>query len=93
MLTAAERSAYITAELCLMATPSTLNVRGAQTRWDDLHWNHIVQAHVMHDVVSVLVRTGARLTFKGHFLPWHRYYIVIHANMLRDECGYTGPLP
>lgn len=53
MLTAAEKSAYIKAELCLMAAPSKLRVPGAVTRWDDLHWNHIVQAHVMHDVVSI----------------------------------------
>jgi tyrosinase len=79
MLTSSEKSAYLNAELCLMAAPSKLNITGARTRWDDLHWNHIVQAHVMHDV--------------GHFLPWHRYYNVVHRNLLRDECGYRGPIP
>ncbi|KAI9150022.1 Tyrosinase ustQ [Paramyrothecium foliicola] len=79
MLTTSEKSAYINAELCLMAAPTKLRVPGARTRWDDLQWNHIVQAHVMHDV--------------GHFLPWHRYFIVVHGNLLRDECGYNGPLP
>ncbi|KAI1859674.1 uncharacterized protein JN550_011869 [Neoarthrinium moseri] len=79
MLTSKERSAYIDAELCLMAAPSQLNIPGTETRWDDLHWNHIVQANFIHDV--------------GQFLPWHRYYIAIHGDLLRNECGYTGPLP
>ncbi|KAH8885006.1 amino acid transporter [Thozetella sp. PMI_491] len=78
-LTSDEKSAYIDAELCLMAAPSKSGIDGAQTRWDDLQWNHIVQANFIHDV--------------GAFLPWHRYYVVVHGNLLRDECGYTGPLP
>ncbi|KAH7308450.1 hypothetical protein B0I35DRAFT_360478 [Stachybotrys elegans] len=79
MLTPAEQTAFIEAELCLMELPSTSGYEGAQTRWDDLQFNHIVQTQVVHDV--------------GHFLPWHRYYVAIHGFMLRDECGYTGPLP
>ncbi|KAH7305522.1 hypothetical protein B0I35DRAFT_443939 [Stachybotrys elegans] len=79
MLTSAERTAYINAELCLMEAPTRLNVAGSKTLWDDLQWAHILQANVMHDV--------------GHFLPWHRYFFVVHGNLLREECGYTGPLP
>jgi tyrosinase len=79
MLTSAEQTAYINAELCLMAAPSKLNAHGAETRWDDLQLNHVVQTNVMHDV--------------GHFLPWHRYFVALHGNILRDECDYTGPLP
>jgi tyrosinase len=79
MLTSAEKTAYIDAELCLMKAPSKLKIAGAETRWDDIHHNHIVQAHVIHDV--------------GHFLPWHRLYVAVHGNILRDECGYKGPLP
>jgi tyrosinase len=79
MLTRSEQTAYIDAELCLMAAPSKLKINGAKTRWDDLQLNHAIQPHVMHDV--------------GHFLPWHRYYVALHGNILRDECGYAGPLP
>ncbi|KFA80660.1 hypothetical protein S40288_01759 [Stachybotrys chartarum IBT 40288] len=79
MLTAAEKTAYINAELCLMAAPSQLLVQGAQSRWDDLQWGHIVQTAFVHDV--------------GQFLPWHRFYVVVHGRLLRDECGYNGPLP
>lgn len=51
-LTSDEQSAYVDAELCLMAAPSQLDVEGTQTRWDDLHWNHIVQTNFIHDVVG-----------------------------------------
>jgi tyrosinase len=79
MLTAAEQSAFIKAELCLMEAPSKLNTGSTKTLWDDLQLNHIIQTHVVHDV--------------GHFLPWHRYYVAIHGKFLREECNYTGPLP
>lgn len=52
MLTRSEKSAFIEAELCLMEAPSKLGVEGAETRWDDLQYNHVVQTNVVHDVVS-----------------------------------------
>ena len=30
---------------------------------------------------------------QGIFLHWHRYYIYIYDQMLRTECGYSGPQP
>ncbi|ETS73735.1 hypothetical protein PFICI_14681 [Pestalotiopsis fici W106-1] len=79
MLTDDEKSAYIDAELCLMSAPSQSGVEGAESRWDDLQHNHIIQTQVVHDV--------------GQFLPWHRYHVTVHAELLQDECGYTGSIP
>ncbi|ORY61288.1 amino acid transporter [Pseudomassariella vexata] len=79
MLKPQEKSDYIKAELCLMSSPPKLNIPGAQNRWDELQWNHVIQTNFVHDV--------------GAFLPWHRYYVTVHANLLRDECGYHGPIP
>jgi tyrosinase len=79
MLTAAEQSSYVKAELCLMNTPAKTGIAGAKTVWDELQWNHIYNAHAVHDV--------------GQFLPWHRNNLAIHGNFLRDDCGYKGPLP
>jgi tyrosinase len=28
----------------------------------------------------------------GQFLPWHRYYLSVFESVLREECGYTGPM-
>jgi tyrosinase len=84
-----------------MSTPAKTGIPGAVTRWDELQWNHILNAHAVHDVVSRCSTTdsvqyrriGLILNPQGHFLPWHRYNLAIHGNLLRDECGYTGPLP
>lgn len=52
MLTSSEQSAFVKAELCLMNSPSQLGIKGAESLWDDLQYNHIVQTHLVHDVVS-----------------------------------------
>lgn len=51
-LTDVEKLAYIDAELCLMGSPAQLDEPGVKTRWDDLHWVHIVQSNYIHDDVS-----------------------------------------
>jgi hypothetical protein len=53
MLTKAEQTAYVKAELCLMEVPNRLDVRGSQNLWDDLQWSHITQTPVVHDVVGI----------------------------------------
>lgn len=79
-LTSEEQSGYLNATLCLMSLPATLGIDArAESRWDELQWAHILQTNWMHS--------------NGHFLPWHRYYVTVHAHMLRDECGYTGSIP
>lgn len=39
-----------------MSAPPQLSIPGAENRWDELHWNHIVQANYIHDVVSLSFR-------------------------------------
>lgn len=46
-----EKAAYIDAELCLMSSPPKLDIEGAQNRWDEIMYAHIVQSNVIHDVV------------------------------------------
>lgn len=31
--------------------------------------------------------------YTGTFLSWHRYFIYLFEQALRDECGYQGNLP
>lgn len=50
-LTDSEKLAYISGELCLMNSPSQLQVPGLQSRWDDLQWVHLTQSSYIHDVV------------------------------------------
>lgn len=51
--TAQEKRAYIDAELCLMALPATLGLRGAKNRFEELQAIHQVQAAITHGVVSL----------------------------------------
>lgn len=79
-LTSEEKQAYIDAELCLISSPPrTGTIEGAITRWDELHYTHIVQTNVVHDT--------------GSFLPWHRLYMRAHEILLQTECNYTGAQP
>ncbi|KAI9170684.1 Tyrosinase P [Paramyrothecium foliicola] len=78
-LTDDEKKAYTDAELCLQATAPKLNIEGAQSRWDELMYGHIVQSNVIHNV--------------GAFLPWHRLYMRAHEILLQRECGYEGAQP
>lgn len=79
MLTDDEKSGYLAAEVCLQSQPATLNFTNAQTKWDELQYTHIKQTNWVHS--------------NGQFLPWHRYYMGVHAHLLRDLCDYTGSLP
>ncbi|ETS84409.1 hypothetical protein PFICI_02434 [Pestalotiopsis fici W106-1] len=78
-LTHEEKQAYVNADVCLTKLPSTSGFRGAVTRWDDLMWPHIYLTSVVHNC--------------GAFLPWHRYFVLVHDRMIREECGYDGPFP
>ncbi|ROW04939.1 hypothetical protein VPNG_06991 [Cytospora leucostoma] len=78
-LTDDEKAEYLRAEKCLMSRPTQLNVEGAQNRWDEIQWAHIVQSNDIHGV--------------GQFLPWHRYYMRTHELLLQQECNYTGGQP
>ncbi|EAU83695.1 monooxygenase [Coprinopsis cinerea okayama7 len=76
-LTVAERQDYIRAVKCLMSTPSTSTRRGVVSRFDEFQACHIDLTDEVHQV--------------GHFLAWHRHFLTLYANAMRDECGYQGP--
>ncbi|RAH68073.1 tyrosinase family protein [Aspergillus aculeatinus CBS 121060] len=81
-LTLDERAEYINSTLCLMnpvLAPAKTGTYGSKSRWDELLVAHVAQVQFIHVV--------------GAFFPWHRWYTRVHENLLRDECGYTGPYP
>ncbi|KAF6802798.1 amino acid transporter [Colletotrichum musicola] len=81
-LTTSEKAEFINSTLCLMdpaQAPSKTNYAGSKSRWDELQVAHIAQVQFIHTV--------------GSFLPWHRWFMTVHENLLRTECGYTGPIP
>jgi tyrosinase len=59
-LTNLEKSAYIDAELCLMAKPATLGLPAAQTRFDEFQAVHQLQSYATHYVVGSFVGVYGR---------------------------------
>ncbi|KAG7057420.1 amino acid transporter [Colletotrichum scovillei] len=81
-LTEDEKASYVNSTLCLMdpsQAPAKVGSWGATSRWEELVVAHIAQVRYIHTV--------------GALFPWHRWYTKIHEDLLRNECGYTGPYP
>ncbi|KAM0268535.1 hypothetical protein ACHAQH_009965 [Verticillium albo-atrum] len=80
-LTGNEKAEYIDAAKCLRELPKATytNVSTVTTRLDDLVYTHKTLNTMIHDVAN--------------FLPWHRWFVQLHEDILREECGYTGFQP
>ncbi|KAL2060772.1 hypothetical protein VTL71DRAFT_9414 [Oculimacula yallundae] len=74
-LDAAAQTQYTNAVMCLSTKPSTLGLN--TTLYDDFTYVHTHLNTIIH--------------FVSMFLPWHRYFVQLYHNHLR-ECGYTGPM-
>ncbi|KAH7115400.1 monooxygenase [Dactylonectria estremocensis] len=75
-LTDSEKSNYLEAVQCLKTTPSRLSNSNSTSLFDDFP-----NLHRQLDLEIHLV---------GVFLPWHRWFIQLYEDALRDECNYTG---
>lgn len=72
------RKEYISAIQCLAEKPSQTNQTefpGARSRWDDLAVGHVLNVQNVHRSPWLAV--------------WHRHYVWLLEQMLRQECGYT----
>ncbi|PVH73894.1 Di-copper centre-containing protein [Cadophora sp. DSE1049] len=80
-LTKAERLSYIKAFKCLQSKPARFKnlYPGSRTRYDDYQALHISMTEKIH--------------FTGIFLPWHRQYVALFEQDLRNTCGYSGAQP
>ncbi|KAI1862675.1 uncharacterized protein JN550_010012 [Neoarthrinium moseri] len=76
-----ERLDYINAVKCLMKKPSKNGgvYAGAKSRYDDFLALHIVETDLIH--------------FNGPFLAWHRWFLHLFEQELRNTCGYKGAQP
>lgn len=75
-LNRSEKIEYITAVSCLRALPSRLGLN--QTLYDDFPLIHSHNGNYSHKTVT--------------FIAWHRYFIHVYEDTLREQCGYTGSL-
>jgi tyrosinase len=80
-LTTTERDEYLRAAVCLRRLPKTkyADIDTVTTRLDDLVHTHFSLNLDIH--------------FVANFLPWHRWFVQLHEDLLRTECGFTGTQP
>lgn len=80
-LTSAEKDEYLRAAVCLRELPKAKYAPyfAVTTRLDDLVYTHNSLNSDIH--------------FVANFLPWHRWFVQLHEDLLRTECGFTGTQP
>ncbi|RYP18199.1 hypothetical protein DL765_004056 [Monosporascus sp. GIB2] len=80
-LTNAEKAEYLRAATCLRGLPKAkyADIDAVTTRMDDLVYTHFSLNTEIH--------------FVANFLPWHRWFVNLHEDLLRTECGFTGTQP
>ncbi|PGH13991.1 hypothetical protein AJ80_06131 [Polytolypa hystricis UAMH7299] len=76
---AADRRAFIAAIKCLMGKPTSGRFSPSTNRYEDL-----VRLHQMY---------MPNIHGNPKFMLWHRYYTWTFEQELRDECGFTRPMP
>jgi hypothetical protein len=77
-LTPEEQQHYIASVQCLSTIDSALPNHPNSSLHEDFPWIH---AHV-----------GYSTHHSAAFLPWHRYFLKIYHDTLRERCGYRGEL-
>ncbi|PWY74371.1 Di-copper centre-containing protein [Aspergillus heteromorphus CBS 117.55] len=75
-LSKGEQFEYIRAVKCLTHRPSRVRTNG--TLYDDFPWIHATSGSFSHHAAA--------------FLSWHRYFIQVFEDTLREDCGYQGTL-
>jgi len=78
----AERKAYTDAINCIHSKPSSL---------DNAQYPAAVNRY--QDYAVVHVSRTSQVHLSGFFLTWHRYFLHLFENDLRESCGYTGRFP
>ena len=77
-----DRQAYTNATKCIMAQGSNLDSSAypaAINKYFDYAVVHVNRTQMVH--------------IDGYFLTWHRYFVWLWEQDLRNTCGYTGPMP
>ncbi|KAI0849514.1 Di-copper centre-containing protein [Daldinia vernicosa] len=74
-----DRKAFVSAIKCLMDKPSVGGFQGSKSRYED--------------IVSVHQQMTPNIHQRAVFLPWHRYYVSIFEDLMRNECGFNAAFP
>ena len=77
-----ERKAYTDAVLCLMHQPSQL---------DQAQYPSAINRYFDYAVIHV--NRTSQVHISGYFTTWHRYFVHLYEEDLRNLCGYQGSFP
>ncbi|CEI62090.1 hypothetical protein FVEN_g3123 [Fusarium venenatum] len=80
-LTSAEKAEYLRAAVCIRNLPKEKysHINAVTSRMDDLVYTHFSLNTEIH--------------FVANFLPWHRWFVQLHEDLLKNECDYKGVQP
>ncbi|KAF5348693.1 hypothetical protein D9758_006865 [Tetrapyrgos nigripes] len=90
-LSAAERTEWIEAVKCLGKLPNSGTFQ--QTVFPDDIAAYNSSGSWYDDFVYMHMDLNHRIHVTGFFLPWHRWYVQVYENTLKEKCGYTGVSP
>lgn len=90
-LSSRERIEWIAAVNCLATLPHDESLTPMVKPNDIVGVN--VSGSYYDDIVYVHMDMNHRIHFTGLFLPWHRWYVQMYENALKDKCGYKGTSP
>lgn len=74
-----DRQNFVDSLKCLMGRAPSGQFSASKSRYEDFV--------ALHQILTPRVHQSAK------FLLWHRYYLWTFEQVLRDECGFTAPLP
>ncbi|KAI0060046.1 Di-copper centre-containing protein [Artomyces pyxidatus] len=60
-------------------TPLGVQLPGVHSLYDDFAYTHDALEDTAHE--------------NAYFLPWHRWFLHLFEDSLRQKCGYSGPIP
>ncbi|KAF7357739.1 Di-copper centre-containing protein [Mycena venus] len=86
-----ERRRWITDVKCLANSPNDGTFVQSLNPPDIAPYN--ASGSLFDDIVYAHMDLNHRIHFTGLFLPWHRWYLHLFEQKLRNRCGYQGPLP
>lgn len=90
-LSSRERTEWIAAVKCLATLPHDESLSPMVKPSDIVRVN--ASGSYYDDIVYVHMDMNHKIHFTGLFLPWHRWYVQMYENALKDKCGYTGTSP
>ncbi|KIK69068.1 hypothetical protein GYMLUDRAFT_635011 [Collybiopsis luxurians FD-317 M1] len=90
-LSTEERANWISAVKCLSELPHDPSF--TQTFFPDDIAAFNTSGSYYDDFVYIHMTLNHQIHFTGLFLPFHRWYVQVYENALKEKCGFTGVSP